>query len=113
VLLRSSRPKALDEHVGLVCEAEHDLASPVGGEVERERALAGVRGEEQRPLAVDERGAPGARVVAGDGLDLDDVGAERGEQLGRRRAGDGCRDVDDAFAGQGDQRGCSHTTWGP
>ncbi len=67
-------------------------------EVEGERALAGVRGEEHGSLSLQERRPPGACVVAGERLDLHDVGAERREQLRRRRAGEGGRDVDDLRA---------------
>ena len=68
-------------------------------ERERERALAGVRREEHRSLAVPERRPPGAAVVAGVGpLDLDHVGAERGEDLGAVRPGDRGGDVEHANA---------------
>ena len=76
VLLCRSRPEALDEHVGLVGEAKHDVAPSVVGEVERERALAGVRGEEERAFPLDKRRSPGAGVVAGERLDLHDVGTQ-------------------------------------
>ena len=68
-------------------------------ERDRERALARVHGEEHRALAVPERRAPGAAVVARvRPLDLHDVGAERGEDLGAVRPGDRRRHVDDARA---------------
>jgi hypothetical protein len=85
VALRRSRPEALHEHVGAVGEPEHDLAAPLLPEVDRQRALAGVRGEEHCALAVEKRRSPGTGMVAAERLHLHDVGAERGEQLRRAR----------------------------
>ena len=66
-----------------------------------ERALARVGGEEHRALAVPERRSPGAAVVARvRSLDLDDVGAERGEDLRAVRPGDRRRHVEHAHAGE-------------
>ena len=56
-------------------------------ERDRERALAGVGGEEHRALAVPERRPPCPAVVPrARPLDLDDVGAERTRGSGRSRA---------------------------
>ena len=101
VPLCRSRPEALDERIGAVGELEHDLAAPIGSEVDGERALAGVRGEEHRAFSVEKRRPPGAGVVPGKRLHLDDVGPERGEQLCRSRARERGRDVDDLGADEG------------
>src|SRR5581483_5978211 len=78
-LLCEAGPQALHEDVGAVGERAHDLrAAP---QVERERALAGVGRDEERAVAVDERRTPRARLVAAERLDLDDVRAQRGEEL--------------------------------
>src|SRR5207245_2386320 len=100
VAFRCSGPQALEEHVGLIDEAQHDLAPSLVAEVDRERALACVRREEHRALPFQKRRPPGARVVAGERLHLDDIGSERREQLRRRRPGEGGGDVDDAHAGE-------------
>ena len=94
-------PEALQEDVGAVHEPQQRLAPARVAERERERALAGVGGEEHRPLAVPERRPPGAAVVARVGpLDLDHVGAERREDLRAVRAGDRRRDVEHAHAAE-------------
>ena len=106
--------KALHEHVCLVDEAQHDV--DFLREVDDERALAGVRREEQRAVPVDERRPPGASVIAVARLDLDDVGTERAEELRARRPGQRRGDVDDADAGQRRElrhRGCTQIVAGP
>ncbi len=115
VPLRCSGPQALDEDVGPVGEAEHDLAASLVPEVDGQRALPRVRGEEHRALALQKRRAPRARVIAAERLHLDDVRAERGEQLRGRRPGEGGRDVDDARSDERVQlaQGCVQTTCGP
>src|SRR5581483_3250335 len=95
VLLGGAGPKALHEHVGAVDEPHQLLGSLHAREVEDERALACVRGEEHRTLAVEERRPPCTRVVPAGRLDLDHVRAERGEQLRARRTGERGGDVDD------------------
>ncbi len=68
----------------------------------RERALRRVHGEEHRALVAPEGRAPRAGVVAGvRALHLDDVGAERAEDLGAVRAGDRRRHVEDAQSREG------------
>src|SRR4029077_1996237 len=100
VPLRGTRPQALDEHVGAVGEAEDNLAAAVVPDVDGERALARVPGEEHRALSLEKGRSPGAGVVAAERLDLDDVRAECREQLRGSRAGQRGRDVDDARAGE-------------
>src|SRR4029077_16353473 len=81
-----------------------------------ERTLARVRGEEQRAPLLQKRRSPRAGMVAGERLDLDDVGSARGQQLRRRWPREGGRDIDDPSADEWPKlghRGCSQTTCGP
>ena len=106
-LLRRARAQALHEHVGAVGEPQKRLEPARVAEIERERPLAGVRRQEHRALALPERRPPGARVVAAGRLDLDDVGAERREQLRRGRPGERRGHVDDERPLERAQR-CAH-----
>src|SRR5581483_9709181 len=54
-----SRAKALEEDVRAVGEVPHDLAAAAVAEIDGERALAGVRGEEHRTLPIEKRRPPG------------------------------------------------------
>ena len=112
---RVARPQTLDEHVGAVDEAEYDFAAAVVSEVDGERALARVRGEEHRAFSLEERWTPRAGVIAAEWLHLDDVRAERGEQLRGRRPREGGREVEDARSDERLQlaQGCVQTTCGP
>ena len=89
-----------DEHVGAGEEAEHGLAALVGGEVGGDAALVRVEVEEDAAalrvrLAALER-ARAAGAVALGRFDLDDVGAEVGEELAAVRAGHPFGEFDDA-----------------
>ncbi len=95
--LGEPRSQALEEDVRARRQAEHRLAAAGGAQVDRDRALPRVGGEEEDALAVGERRAPEPRLVAALGpLDLDDVRSERGEDLGAERAGERRGDVEDA-----------------
>jgi hypothetical protein len=97
--LGGTRPQALDEDVGAVGQAQQHVEA--AAQVERDRPLAGVHGEEHRALAVPERRAPGARFVAdGRRLDLDHVRSERREDLRAVRAGERRRHVDHTYTRQ-------------
>ena len=79
--------QALEEHVGALRESQQRLAPARVAQRDRERALAGVRREEHRALAVPERRAPGAAVVTRVGaLDLDHV-ARRARRAPERSTG--------------------------
>ncbi len=100
--LREPGPKALEEHVRAVDEAQDGVPAALVAQRDGERALARVHGQEHRALAVPEGRAPRTCVVPGvRPLDLDHVGAERGEDLRAVRAGDRRRHVDDAHARDG------------
>jgi hypothetical protein len=100
-----ARPQTLEEHVGLIGEAEHNLSTPRVRERHGKRTLAGVDGEEHRAFAVPERRSPCAPVIARVGsFDLHDVGPERREDLGAVGAGDRRRDVDNVLACEGEAR---------
>src|SRR5205823_14087337 len=65
-------------------------------QVEDDRALVGVDGQKARRRTLPERRAPAPRVVALGPLDLDDVGAEVGEDLAGHRPRQRLPDLDDA-----------------
>ena len=97
--------EVLDQHVAVPDQAGERLAAVVALEVEGDRLLVAVAGQEVRRLAVvlraDERRAPAAGVVTGAGrLDLDDAGAEVAEHHRGVRAGERPRQVDDDDPGQ-------------
>ncbi len=102
---REPGPEALEEHVRAVGEAEDGVPAALVAQRDGERALARVHGQEHRALAVPERRAPRTCVVPGvRPLDLDHVGAERGEDLRAVRAGDRRRHVDDARPREREER---------
>ena len=78
---------AFDHHVALGGEAEEQVTPLVAGKVERDALLVGVEVKEQR-AALDAGGVRGEwaaapALVAGAGrLDLDDLRAVLGKQLG-------------------------------
>jgi hypothetical protein len=93
--------EVLQQRVGAREQREDGVAALRLLEVQRDRALAAVDGAEQH------RGVPGvqapvAELVAGArSLDLDDLGAEVGEQAARRRRGDEVAELDDPQPGEG------------
>jgi hypothetical protein len=94
------RPRAqrLDEDVGALGQAQERREPVRVREVEGERALARVRAQEHDALAVPGR-PPLPRLVARVGpLDLDDVRAERAQDLGAVRTGERRGDVEHAEA---------------
>ena len=94
--------KALHGDVRPVGEPQQRLEPLRRLQVERERALARVRGEEHDAAAFEEPRAPVARLVAAAGmLDLDDVRAQRAEDLGGGRPCERARQVEHADAGEG------------
>ena len=96
-LLGEAGAEALEEDVGARGQPEQRVAAARVTERQAEGALPRVGREEHRALAVPERRAPGAAVVARVGsLHLDDVRAERGEDLGAVRACDRRRHVEHA-----------------
>jgi len=83
--------EVLREHVELLREVEDDLLPRVGLQVDGDRPLVEVVAQERgaHELAVG-RGHPGLRAATGlaaERLDLHDVGAEAGEELGGVRQG--------------------------
>ncbi len=108
-LLGEAGAEALEEHVGAVGETEERVAPTRVAERQPQRALARVGREEHRPLAVPERRPPGTAVVAGvRPLDLDDIGAERGEDLRAVRARDRRCDVEHARPLERPVHGANH-----
>ena len=103
-VVHDPRREVLEQHVGVVDEPEEQVAPLGAGEVEGDAALVVVRAVVQRaplPPAVLRR-RPRRRVAhevgAGDRLDLDHVGAERAEHVGRGRSGPPRGAVDHAHA---------------
>ncbi len=118
--------EVLHEHVGPVDELEERRLVGVGLEVERDRLLVAVRGQEVRGLArtllPDERRAPATRVVAPLGhLHLDDARAQVAQHHGGVRPGQRPGEVDDDDVGKGPAHGAhqpgstrtAHTSSGP
>jgi hypothetical protein len=91
----------LHEDIDVFGELANDLLPFRRGNVDRHRTLVAVGAEIERvvvvllALGVDEvRRSEGARVVAGAGpLDLDHVGAEIAQHLGRERTGEHAREI--------------------
>ena len=96
--------EVLDQDIRARRKPAHDFAAPIGCEVGDNRALAAIArveiGGRRLAIRLDKRRSPGARFVAARALDLDDVGAEIGQRLARRRAGEHARELDDAQAGK-------------
>ena len=92
--------EVLRQHVGAAQQRVQVLAIGLGPEIEGDAALALV--EEHEDDAVARRVAADqiAAGLAARRLDLDDVGAEPGEDLRRRRSGLVLGEIDDAHAGQ-------------
>jgi hypothetical protein len=80
--------KILHQHVGLRHKLGQNLAANFAFDVDRQRALAPVRGDEQRGefAGLVDGGAAAARDIAADRLDLEHVGALVGEEHGRERS---------------------------
>jgi len=97
------------EEVRATQQPVQQLATRIGAQVEHDRSLVAVDRCEVRaaPLGrvAPPRRSPGARLVAVGRLDLDDIGAEVGQQHGGERPGQHAADVDDADAFQGEPIG--------
>jgi hypothetical protein len=105
-LLECARLEVVDDHVGVLEQAQRDLLALGLGQVEHHAALVAIAEEVVRALAAvtgrcvwrvaaRERRAPGARVVEGRRLDLDDVRAVVAEHHRADRAGEDAGQVDD------------------
>ena len=95
VLLQSVDLEVLDEHIGMRSKPPHQRPPLLRLEIGGDRALAAVGGVEVgggtlfAVLSLDERGAPGARIVAfARALHLDYIGAKVGQQLPGPRPGE-------------------------
>ena len=86
--LHGAGTKILHQHVGLRHELGQNFAANFAFDVDRQRALATVRGDEQRGelAGLVDGGAAAARDVTADRLDLEHVGALVGEEHGRERS---------------------------
>ncbi len=97
--------EVLDDDVGLLGDPVEDLLRFRRLEVDRERALVAVPGEEvgalraADPAVVEGHGAE--QVALSRPLDLDDVGAHVGEQLRRERPLQQVAEIEDGDVGEG------------
>ena len=99
--LRAAGQEVLDDDVGAQRESPHDVLAAGIAQVDRDAALAAVHAHEVRRLAAREGRAPGAGLVALAGpLDLDDLGAEVGQQHRAVRPRQHAGQVEDADAGE-------------
>jgi hypothetical protein len=98
--LHRLRPDVVDQGIGALRELQQRLLAGRLLQVEHDAALVAVQVEEQRAGARATAGAGGAQHVAAGRLDLDHVGTEVRQHLGRRRSHDDFGDVDDAQAGE-------------
>jgi len=98
--VHDARPEVLDQHVTLGGQPSQGGHPVLALEVEGDRLLVAVAGQEVRRdrvfLGPDERGSPAAGVIATAGaLDLDDARTHVAQHHGGVRAGQGSRQVDD------------------
>ena len=89
-----------ERHVGVLEEGIDDGSRVGVAEVQRQRALAPVAGDEGARLHRRERAEDASRVAI-QGFDLDDIRAAFGEQLGAEGNGDELAELDDADAVEG------------
>ena len=94
-------PEALEDDVRARHQLEEQLATARCLEVEAQRALVAVDGGEHRRAALVQRRHPAHVVAAVEVLDLDDVGAEAGEDHGGERTGQKTAEVEDAHTAEG------------
>ena len=90
--------EVLRQHVGAAQQVAQVAAIGVGAEIEHDAALALVEQHEDDAVALASPPIRWRLGLAARRLDLDDVGAEPGEDLRRRRSGLVLRQVDDADA---------------
>ena len=109
--LEHARAVVLDEEIRLGDELLHQIEGACVRKVQRQAALAGVGGQVEAgalPPALDASGQQRTHHAHAVGparrLDMNDVGAERGEHLRRRRPGPPVRHVDHAQAREGQRR---------
>ena len=99
-----ARPEVLHHDVGVLDQPSDDFESARVFEVERQRPLVGIHGQEERRhagLANVVVGADAAALVAGAGfLDLDHIRAQQPELHGRERTGEHLGKIDDPNAGE-------------
>jgi hypothetical protein len=94
-LLHGAGLEVLADDVGGGDEAQRGLHALGLLQVERDALLVAVEGREEARARAEQA----ARVVALDGLDLDDLGAEVGQQQAAGRTHDHVGELDDADAG--------------
>jgi hypothetical protein len=96
-LLQRTGPEILHDDVALRRQLPQQLASGVGGEVERDAFLvARLRQPHQRIAALGAGAEPAQRVAGLRRLDLDHFGAELAEDGGAMRSRDEGAEIEDA-----------------
>jgi hypothetical protein len=102
--LHHSRPEILDDDIGGAQQAAEHLLAGLALEIDGDRTLAGVLGEERRPhqrLVEGGIGAELAREIAHAGrLHLDDLGAQQRELIGSERPCEHIGEIEDANAAE-------------
>ena len=102
------RPDVVDEGIGRIDQPPEGVARGLGLEVEHDAALVAIRAHEDRAHPGAAGRADGAGDIALRRFDLDDLGPEIAQQLGRVRPVDHRRQVEDTQPGQGQGAGAGH-----
>src|SRR5215510_9209552 len=98
--LHEARGEVLDDHVRLLRHLQKQRAAVGLLEIDGHAPLVGVEEEEEHRVETGYLWPVATRLLAPDGLDLDDVGAEPAQELGAGGAGLELRQVQDADARQ-------------
>src|SRR4029077_794723 len=93
-------PEIVHENVGRADALDQRLALGLVAEIAGDRRLAAVERDEAQGVALDERWPPLAGIVAFRPLDLDHVGAEKGQDLPAVGTGQVLAELDDLDAGE-------------
>ena len=96
----AARAGVLDEEIGPGQEAIQDVPAGSGPEIQGQAAFPGVERQEQGRLVADSARPLHPVRVTGQRLDLDDLGAEGGEEAGGVGAGHEPGEIDDPLAGE-------------
>jgi len=96
------------EHVGRADALDQRLALGFVAKIAGDRLLAAIERDKTQGVALDEGRAPLAGIVTLRPLDLDHIGAEKGQDLAAIGTGQILAELDDLDAGQGTREGFAH-----